>query len=78
MRSRGRTENEQMLIEKQMVRNERSLKCKEWEKVEGQGRETGPEWALEGPVSAPIADIKNLMGGAYRVITRNAPNVVHL
>ena len=65
-----------MLIEKQMVRNERSLKCKEWEKVEGQGRETGPEWALEDPVSAPIVDIRNLTGGAYRAITRNAQNAV--
>ena len=37
--------------------------------VEGQGRETGPEWALEDSVYAPIVDIKNLTGGAYRVIT---------
>lgn len=74
----GRTEYEQMRIGKQMVRYERLLKCKGWELVEEQGRETGPEWALEDSVYAPIADIKNLTGGAYRVITRNAQNAAHL
>ncbi len=72
------TEYKQMRIGKQMVRYERLLKCKEWELVEEQGRETGLEWALEDFVYAPIADIKNLTGGAYRVMIRNAQNAAHL
>ncbi len=58
-----------ILVGEWIIGFERLLKCKEWEKVEERGRETGPEWALEDPVYAPIVDIKNLTGGAYRVIT---------
>ncbi len=41
-------------------------------------RKTGQEWALEGPVSAPIADIRRLIGEVPPVMSRNAQNVVNL